>query len=119
MFKKILFAALILAVTGTYAFANTANFVPATTYTDNSNKESDDTFTTKIYEGSTVVCSTTTGNSCTFTAPACGTGIHTYFGTTTSSKYTTESTASANVTWTASICSKTPKPPSSVTISTN
>jgi hypothetical protein len=84
---------------------STATYIPATTYIDSTMKESDDIFTTRIYEGEEIICISET-SSCSFEAPACGTGIHTYFARTHSLKYSLESEDSNSVTWEAPDCTQ-------------
>lgn len=124
MLKKILLAVFLIAIPAAYSSAAAPDvpvgYTPATTYTDDTPKQADDTFTTRIYEGSNVVCSSAT-NSCTFTSPGCGTGTHTYFGRTYSSKFDAESADSNSAVytapaWTDPVCLKTPKAPGQIHI---
>ena len=112
VFFMMLFVSIVFAGV---ASANTASYTKPTTYTDASVIPTTDTITVTVYEGATSVCSSTAA-SCTFTAPLCGTGVHTYTAKAHSSTFNTDSAASASATWTAPICSKTPNAPSTLTI---
>lgn len=98
------------------ALAENASWTSATTYTGGTPKESDDVFSTRIYEGMTLICENS-GSSCTFTVAQCS-GSHTYIGRTYSSKYRTES-ADSNVANYVSTCIRTPSQPQLLKITIN
>jgi hypothetical protein len=112
MIKKFLLVIAFVLIASSMAIAETATLNPPTTFTDGSAISG--TLTHKIYEGNTVVCTTSTGNSCTFTGPACESGVHNYTATTTSSKYPTNESVKSSpaYSYTAPVCSRFPNPPS-------
>lgn len=110
------FISLLVLFASSNAFAEVSSWTSATTYTDGTAKESDDVFSTRIYEGTALICESS-GSSCTFTVAQCS-GIHTYVGRTYSSKYQKESVDSNTANY-VSTCVRTPRPPQLLTITIN